>query len=379
MAGAQLVQSFFTRTPSEETAVADVYKENGDTTVNSFQDITGTGTELVDSISFLSKSNSSKILSGPTIANAESISSTVNSAMGDASSKSKSMVSDLLGKAKSSFGSLSSATKTISGTLRGGADAYVQVGGLVKAIKSGNLKDLRNVTNTLNSITGKTSALLSPNGAVGKIYGTVVDQASAAGIADSFKTVADAVKENATLVNKSSVLYSMATTALPGAVSRGDYRNVASMVDSLGTGSVSLMNPTAVSQLAKNNTTKSTPAAIGGLTGEFSQIQTAFKKIDPNWNTSQWKSEGGKIYKDLSKLIGSSKETKEIFSIGSKLDSTADNKWYSALDAIKVPTTVDSVIKKQYPYTTISNSPPMSTPDTDPRVRPDWWDKVVIS
>ena len=375
---AQLAKSIFTRTPSEETAVEDVYKSTGDATVNSFQDITGTSTELVDSISFLSKSNASKILSGPTKENAQSLSDTINSSMGDASGKTKSMIGDLMGKAKSGFGSLKDATKTISGTIRTGADAYVQIGGLVTAVKSGNLKDLRNVTNTLNTITGKTTALLSANGAMGKIYGTVVDQASAAGISDSFKVVADSVKENTALVNKSSVLYTMASTSLPGAVSRGDYRNVASMVDSLGTGAVSMMNPSAVSQLAKNSTTKVTPSSIGGAAGQFVQYQDAYKKIDPKWNTSQWKSEGGKIYKDLSKLIGASKETKQVFTIGSKMDPTPDTNWYSALDAIKTQPTVDSVVKKQFPYS-ISTTPPMTTLDTDPRVEPSWWKDVVIS
>lgn len=379
MAEAQLVKSIFTRTPSEETAVADVYKSTGDATVNSFQDITGTGTELVDSISFLSKTNSSKILIGPTIENANNMRETVDSAMGGATSKAKSAVSDLLGKAKTAFSSVKGATGLISGTLRTGADAYLQIGGLVTAVKSGNLKDLRGITNTLNAVTGRTSALLSANGAVGKIYGTVVDQASAAGISDSFKLVAESVRSNSDLVNKSTVLYGMATTALPGAVGRGDYRNVASMVDSLSSGAVSMMNPSAVSQLAKNNTTKVSASAIGGPNGEFSLQNSSFTKIDPNWNTSQWKTVSTKVYKDLSSLIGGSTETKEVFVKGAKLDNNPDTQWYTALDAIKVKPTVDSVIKQQYPYTTISNSPAVTTSDSDPRVQPSWWKDVVIS
>lgn len=379
MANGQLAQSIFVRTPSEETLVEDVYKKTGDSTVNSFQDISGTSTDLVDSISFLSKANSSKILIGPTLENAASMRETVDSAMGSATGKAKSLVSDMLGKAKTAFGSVSSATKTITGAMRSGSDAYLQVGNLVKSVKSGNLKDLRSITDTLNSVTGKTSVLLSANGAVGKIYGTVVDQASAAGITDSFKQVADHVKSSSEFVNKGTVLYGMATTSMQGAIGRGDYRNVASMVDSMTTGVVSMFNPSAVKQLAANNTTSVKKTDIGGIAGEFAQQKNAFSKIDPNWNISTWKTKANTAYKDVSALLGASKETKEVFSTGAKMSADADTKWYSIMDAFKEKPTVDSVIKKNYPLSPYVGTPALLKADSDPRVRPAWEAGVILT
>lgn len=379
MAGPQLAKSMFTRTPSEETAVADVYKENGDSTVNSFQDITGTSTELVDSISFLSKSNSSKLLIGPTLEKAASLQETVESTLGNATSKVKSEVSSMLGSAKGGLAIVADATKTIGGVIKQGLDAYSQVNGVVTALKSGNLKDIRNITNTLNTVVGKTSVLLSPNGATGKLYGILVDQASAAGISDSFKLVADSVKASTEMVNKGTVLYGMAKTSLPGALSRGDYKNVASMVESLGSGAINMLNPNAVSQLSKNNTTKVKPSDIGGSDGQFVKYQDAYQKIDPGWNISKWKTAVSGPIKDLSKLADAAKETKEVFSTGAKLANDVSTRWYSALDAIKVKPTVDSVIKKQYPLSAISNSKTMVAGDSDPRIQSAWFNKATIT
>lgn len=370
MADAQLAKSIFSRKPDEETIVADVYTSTGDSSVNSFQDISGSSTDLLDSVSFLSKFNSAKnLIGGPTIQNAEALKGNITDALGNSTSSAKSLVGDLMSKAKTAMSSVGGATSLISGTLRTGSDAYTQIGGLVKAVKSGNLKDLRNVTNTLNAITGKTSVLLSANGAVGKIYGTVVDQAGAAGMSDSFKLVSDAVRDSNTLVNKGSILYTMAGTALPGAVGRGDVRGVASMVDSLGSGSISMMKPNAVSKLAANFKEKLSPAEIGGANGQFVQYAGAYQKIDPNWTTSAWKPLGSTAeVKDLSKLLDASSATKNLFATGARMNGGAQNRFFCALDAFGSKPNVSDSIRQNFPMSTAPNSTTTQMNDSDPRV-----------
>jgi hypothetical protein len=249
------------------------------------------------------------------------------------------------------------------------ASAYTQVNGIISAVKHGNLKDIRNITNTLNSITGKTSVLLSPIGAIGTIYGSLVDRAGAAGFVDSFGIVAGAVRDSTTLVNKSNVLYQMATTSMPGALSRGDYQSVASMVDHLGNGAVGMINPSAVNQLSRNNKTRYTPAQISGANGQFVQYQGAYEKIDPNWNKSSWQPMGSSTtIKDLTCLMDASPETKSVFSIGAKTSPDPGMKWYSALDAFGEKKSVDGELKKRYPFTPMPTN--VFNKDSDPRVFP---------
>jgi hypothetical protein len=368
----QLAKSIFSRTPDQETIVEDVYKKTDTSVVNSFQDLTGTSGDLYDKFSFLSRYNSNQILVDPNRAfdgGGGSLSDIIGSALPSDASKQKSLLSDTLGSIKSAANTVRSVTKPITSVVKTATSAYAQINGIVHAIKTGNLKDVRNITNTLNAVTGKTSVLLSPNSAVGSIYGSLVDRASAAGIADSFGIVAGAVKESTTLVNKGNVLYQMATTSMPGVISRGDYRSVASMVDNIGNGAVGMINPAAVNLLSKNNKTKYTASQISGADGQFVQYRGAYGKIDPNWNVSSWQPLGSSTkINDLSCLMDASPETKSVFSIGAKTSADQDTKWYSALDAFTSKKSVDEELKRRYPMSLSSSSYAMSTRDTDPRI-----------
>jgi hypothetical protein len=365
MANAQLAKSIFSRTPDQETIVADVYQTTTPEAINSYQDITGTSTDLYDQFSFLSKFNSSQKLVGPTIENAASLKDQVGSAFSDSASKAKSLISDTLGGIKSTVKSATGIVKTAGNALKTATQAYSQVNGLVTAVKSGNLKDLRGITNTLNAITGKTSVLLSPNGPVGKIYGQVVDQASMAGISDAFGVVAGAVKESTTLVNKGAVLHQMASVSLPGALKRGDYLSVSSMASNLGDGVVGMLDSSAVQKLAAN--TKAIVPA-NQVKGQFYEFQGAYTKIDPNWNKSTFTPAGGTPMKSLSCLMGASPETKSLFSMGSKMTNDPATRWYSALDAFPEPKSVSESIKSRYPMAPAANANNMTSRDTDPRV-----------
>lgn len=369
----QLAKSIFSRTPDQETIVEDVYKKTDTSVVNSFQDLTGTSGDLYDQFSFLSRYNSSQIMVDPNRAfdgGGGSLSDTINSALPSDASKQKSLLSDTLGSIKSTVNSVRAVTKPITSVIKTTTSAYAQINGIVHAVKNGNLKDVRNITNTLNAVTGKATVLLSPNSAVGTIYGSLVDRASAAGIADSFGIVAGAVKDSTNLVNKGNVLYQMATTSMPGVISRGDYRSVASMAENIGTGAVGMINPAAVSLLSKNNKTKYTPAEISGANGQFVQYRGAYDKIDPNWNVSRWQPNGSTTkINDLSCLMDASPETRNVFSIGAKTTADPNARWYSALDAFTGKKTVDDELNRRYPMNISTGDSSFYYRDTDPRLR----------
>jgi hypothetical protein len=362
MANAQLAKSIFARKPDEETIVADVYQKTTPEAVNSYQDITGTSTDLYDQFSFLSKFTSGQKLAGPTNEAAASLKDQLDGSLPSTASKAKSLIGDTLKSVKSAAGMVKSAGNA----LKTATQAYAQVDGLVKAVKSGNLKDLRGITNTLNAITGKTSVLLSPNGSLGKIYGQVVDQASMAGISNSFGIVAGAVRDSTTLANKGNVLYNMASTSLPGALKRGDYLSVSSMADHLGTGVVGMMDSSAVKKLTAN-----TKVAVPGTQtlGQFYEYQGAYSKIDPNWNKSSFQPAGSSTsMNDLTCLMGASKETKDLFSNGAKMSNDPSTRWYAAVDAFPEPKTVTESIKSRYPMSTASSASNAILRDADPRI-----------
>jgi hypothetical protein len=389
MANSQLAKSIFSRTPDEDTIVEDVYKSTSGAVVNSFQDQTGTGGDLYDKFSFLSKFSSGQNLMDPSRLFEEkaSITDSIKDALGEGASKAKSLIGSLTGGIKSAM----SVAKTVTGAVGEAKSAYAQVNGVVTSVKNANLKDLRSAANTLNAITGKTSVLLSPNSVVGAMYGSVVDQASAAGIRDAFGVVAGAVKESTTLVNKGQILHQMATKALPGTLSRGDYLSAASMATSLGDGVVGMIDPGAVTKLASNIKTIPPATSGKGPSYAFLDIKNTFSKIDANWDLSSWKPTAGSTVavKDLTPIISASPEVKNVFVAGSQESTDKNLKFYSVLQADFKLQTVDEYNRAKYPGATITKSS-LQVRDTDPRVLDaidisnktnfgDWRDDVTIT
>lgn len=374
---AELAKSIFARTPDEATVVADVYKKLDDTTLNSFQDFSVTGLDLQNQFGFLSKSTAGNLLKSASdnslTLNTESLTDKVSSAFSDEYSKAKSLVSGLMDGSISISATLKSTTNSVTGLLRKASDVYYTVNGVVSAVKNGNTKDLRGIVNTLNAVAGRTSVLLSANGALGGIMTGLVGEAGSLGIQDSFGIVAAGIRDAGNITNTSQMMYQVASGSLPGAISRGDLRSVASMVDQLGTGSVSMMNPSVVKLISKNNTASYSAADIGGDAGQFVQYSGAYQKMDPTWNSSSWApvtSDGSAPapIKDLSCLMGASPGTQDVFITGAKLSANPDDKYYSALSAFGAPKTVDSELAARYPANpgiTVTN---IYNPDVDPRL-----------
>lgn len=370
MANSQLAKSIFSRTPDEDTIVEDVYKSTSGAVVNSFQDQTGTGGDLYDKFSFLSKFSSGQNLMDPgrLFEEKASITDSIKDALGEGASKAKSLIGSLTGGIKSAM----AVAKTVTGAVNEAKSAYAQVNGVVSLVKNANLKDLRSATNTLNAITGKTSVLLSPNSVVGAMYGSVVDQASAAGIRDAFGVVAGAVKESTTLINKGQILHQMATKSLPGTLSRGDYLSAASMVNSLGDGVVGMIDPTAVTKLATNIKTIPPSPNGKGPSFAFTEIKNTFSKIDINWDVSSWKPSGSTVeIKDVSKLATASPEVKKVFTEGAKDAPVSEvDKAYAFYAAIRKENdaqTVDQYNLKKYPGAPTAKEAMVSR-DVDPQI-----------
>lgn len=361
----QLASSIFSRTPDQETVVEDVYKKTDTSVVNSYQDLTGTTTDLEGQFGFLNKYISNQKMVDPNRA-FSSGSDSIDSALPDSMSKAKSLLSGIRDTAKSTLGTI----KGITSTVKKATAAYTQINGIIKTIQHGNLKDVRSIANTLNAVTGTASVLVSPNGALGSIYGSLVDRASAVGISNSFNVVAGAVKASTDIVNKGEVLKRMASTALPGALARGDYTTVASMVDHIGTGAVSMMNPSSVSTLSRNINVRATPAQIGGSGGLFSDVTSSFSKIDPNWNVSPWQPSGSTTpIRSISNLTSASPETKNIFTTGSLMSGDPSVSFYRSLAVAKPSYSVDDEITSRYPQSVRLVASAMSKQsDSDPRV-----------
>lgn len=367
-----LAKSIFSRTPDETTVVADVYDVKAAGVVNSFQDLNISGFDLSDQFGFLSKFTSGNVLKSATDGalslDVESVTDKISSAFSDTYSKAKSLVTDVVNGSASAIAAVKSDINGVTGLLRQASQVYATVNGIVQTVKTGNLSDLRSITNTLNAVSGRVGVALSANGALGGVFTSLVGEAGQAGIAGAFGVVADTIKASSDITNKSSMIYTVATGALPGAISRGDFASVASMASYIGNGSVSMLQPNAVSALARNDTASYTPAQIGGASGQFVAYQGAYQSIDPNWNTSSWIPVGSTTpIADLSALTNASAQVKSTFTLGATM--AADNdpaKIYSVLPAIQ-PTTVDQEISARYPMALTGTSNIVSR-DTDPRL-----------
>lgn len=368
---ANLASSIFNRTPDESTVVEDVYKKNNDTTVNSFQDQLLSGFDLSNQLGFLSKFTSGNVLKtaidGSLSLDKDSLTDKISAAFSDDYSKAKSLISDFATGAKSIVSSVKATTNEVTGLLKQAQSVYYTVNGIVNTVKTGNLSDLRGICNTLNAVAGRTSIALSANGALGGIMSGLVGEAGAQGIQGAFGIVADTIQQADYIQNKGQMIYQVATGSLPGAIARGDLGSVASMVDYMGSGAVSMMNPSAVSSLARNDKTSYTPAQIGGSAGQFVQYQGAYQKIDPNWNTSSWTPvSSSQPVRDLSSLLDASSQVKNIFTTGGKLSTNTADKLYSALSVFGSKKSVDDEIRKQYPTSAVADTSNICSRDVDP-------------
>lgn len=367
-----LAKSIFSRTPDEKTVVADIYSKDKSDVINSFQDLNLTGFDLSDKFGFLSKFTSGNVLKtasdGALGLDTESLTDKISSAFSDEYTKAKSLVTDVVNGSQSAISTIKSDVNSVTGLLRKASEVYTTVNGIVRTIQTGNLSDLRSITNTLNAIAGRTSVALSTNGALGGIFTSLVGEAGAQGIQGSFSVIADTIKSSSNIANQSSMIYTVATGSLPGAIKRGDLSSVASMVDYMGSGAVGMLKPDAVKQLAHNDKTSYTPSDISGANGQFVQYQGAYQKIDPNWNTSSWTPvSSNSTFKDLSALLNASTQVKNIFTTGAVTSANATDKAYAALSVLNGPFSVDDEIKRRYPQSTAVSSN-ITNRDVDPRL-----------
>lgn len=389
-----LASSILSRTPDEKTVVEDVYKKTDASVVNSFQDLNLTGFDLSDKFGFLSKFTSGNLLKTATDGvlglNPESLTSKISAAFSDEFSKAKTLVNDVVSGSQAAIAAVKSDVNTVTGLIKEASRVYTTVNGIVRAVQTGNLSDLRGIANTINAVAGKVGIALSANGALGGVFTSLVGEAGAAGIQGAFSVVADTIQSSTTLVNKSSILYTVATGSLPGALARGDLASVAAMTEYIGNGAIGMIQPSAVSQLARNDKTAYTPSDISGSNGQFVQYQGAYQKVDPNWNTSSFQPQGSSsTFRDLTSLLGASVQVKNIFTTGALTASNSVDKTYAALQVFNKPLTVDEEITKRMPMT-VSTGSNQVVRDADPRVEepteatyttnsPDWLDSMIAA
>ncbi|BDD79326.1 hypothetical protein [Burkholderia phage FLC8] len=369
-----LASSILSRTPDEKTVVEDVYKKTDSSVVNSFQDLNLTGFDLSDKFGFLSKFTSGNLLKSATDGvlglNPESLTDKISAAFSDEYSKAKSLVNDVVSGSQSAIAAVKSGVNEVTGLIKEANRVYTTVNGIVRAVQTGNFSDIRGIANTINAVAGKAGIALSANGALGGVFTALVGEAGAQGIQGAFGVIADTIQSSTTLVNKGSILYTVATGSLPGALARGDLASVAAMTDYIGNGAVGMLQPNAVSQLAKNDKTSYTPSDISGSNGQFVQYQGAYQKVDPNWNTSDFKPQGSTApLRDLTSLLGASVQVKNIFTTGGLTSTNSIDKTYAALQVFNKPLSVNEEISKRFPQS-VSTGSNQVVRDTDPRVQP---------
>lgn len=370
-----LATSILSRTPDEKTVVADVYTKNTATVVNSFQDLNLTGFDLSNTFGFLSKFTSGNILKSATDGalgvDVESLTDKISSAFSDEYAKAKTLVNDVVSGSQAAISAVKSDINSVTGLIQEASRVYTTVNGIVRAVQTGNLSSLRGIANTINAVTGKVGIALSANGALGGVFTSLVGEAGAQGIQGAFGVIADAVNTSSSIVNKSSMLYTVATNSLPAALARGDLASVASMSNYIGNGAVGMLQPSAVSQLAKNDKTSYTTSDIvgsSGAPGQFQFYQQSYTQVDPNWNTSTFQPVGSTTqFQDLSTLMGASDQVKNVFTTGAVTSADPNAKMYAALSCFDKPLTVDDMISQQFPQS-VSTGSNMSTRDVSPIV-----------
>ncbi len=184
------------------------------------------------------------------------------------------------------------------------------VNGVVTQVESSVFSAASQVASLVTSFAGNATAMvLNDVGAVASVASGLVGQVLGLGIPNAFGVVTLGITDP-------NVLKQTAQFCLPAVIAAGDAQSLISMGGVLTTGSLGLMNPTAVSNFASSySRSKSVGGSLSNSPSNDTQTYTSamsgFAAVNPTWNSC---SRNGVPSGDISSLTGASSDFNSVVS-----------------------------------------------------------------
>ena len=354
MAGPFASSTFSTGAKDTYRAV-DVYSQSGGAPITSYQEKTGDTSSLMGLFgSGKDASYNALSLAKNTVAYGKGV--TVGNG-----------TKDSLDRAIGGLGAIGSG-------LRGGASAgllgtlmsnigpsqniYATVGNTVSRLKSGQLPDIRTVTDLINKASGAATGsplinITDTNSIVGMTAG-LVTQATQYGIPNSFSQLTK------NLTNNPTILAGVIDKALPYVTKMGDVGTLKEMALA-DAGMVKMSNPNILGDFSFNYRTEEGTTGVAQVAA-FSNIKETFTAVDPMWDKATTKVNVDGVLSDvvrpnISTMATASSDFKRLFKQGALQSNVPEDKLFLLAD-LAPAADVRSQLMTNFPETTIASTPP---------------------
>lgn len=221
----------------------------------------------------------------------------------------------------------------------------VTLGNLTQQIKVTNFDNLNSVGSLISAFTNGAAGLnIIDKDSIASVIGGIVKQAGSYGMMGTYGAVI-------TGINDAEILAKAAGLSLPSVIKSGDAISLAQMAQSVSSGALTLMNPSALNQFASafDRLTNAGGDAVNAAmydTKTFSQIVQTFGDVNSAWNTC---TRGNSQFTNITALMGASDDFSSMISNGVKRLNNGDPQQDYALAALYGPQDVAANIAAMFP------------------------------
>ena len=339
----------FVAGPLENTAAVDIYKEKGNSVINSIQAFgVGNGINLSGLLA-----GGSFFKTGVSVLKFAVALKEVKFTKAALIARLSASVPNIVTILRSSDDSL---LASIGDNVVQGSQVLATVNGVTRAISGESLGKVSELGKVINSVSNNRDAfsVKDENSQVGLISG-LVKEATRYGIPKTLPTLL-------TIVDNPRAQQRISALVLPEVIAKGDIGGLADVHTAAGPGAAQLLYPALIPDISANYTLPDS-CTRAQYAGEFNQIKETYRAVSPLWDSVK---RAGTTVLDISKIVKGSKDFGEILQNGASGSSIVEEQFY-ALSGLFKSKPVDAELKKQFPSMVLTDLQRSVKPTSDPR------------
>jgi hypothetical protein len=225
----------------------------------------------------------------------------------------------------------------------------------LQRITPGNVNNALATTSLINTLTGKTNAVVDKD-VTTKLISAVAGMGIQSGLSNSFSSISPLAG------NDKTILFKAAAETIKHVSKSGNLSALGDVLDTVGPGrSQGLVTRDSLSKLSTNYTPTVTYPA-GNLQGEFAYMKELYGVSDPSWssktrvvsvpNSTQGATRTDQVI-DITTMQYGNVDFKKMVSVGSMNSNDPNDKYLNLANAFP-PVTPENVLKKSFPLTMTS-------------------------
>jgi hypothetical protein len=339
----------FVAGPLEKTAAVDIYKEKGNTVINSIQAF-GIGNGI----------NLSGLLAGGSFFKTGVSILKFGTALKDVKFTKAALIARLAASVPNVVtilrGADDSLLSSIGDNVVQGSQVFATINGVTRAIKGESLGKVSELGKVINAVSNNRDAfsVKDENTQVGLISG-LVKEATRYGIPNSLPTLL-------TVVDSPRTQQRISALVLPDFIAKGDIGGLGDVHAAAGPGAAQLLYPALIPDISANYALPDS-CTRAQYADEFTRIKETYRAVSPQWDSVK---RAGSSVLDISKIAKGSKDFSKVLQDGASGSPVVEEQFY-ALSGLFKSKPVDVELKKQFPSMVLTDLQRSVKPTSDPR------------